>query len=195
MLVTSLAIVTLATCSFGASDVARAFAWQSGGSSTQSAMVTNPAYGSWAKCAIGTVLHTRMSVTTGGKATVLEIESKLVSIDAEREILFLETVLKSDQGEQRQRRPIPAKLEEGRLYNESGVPGLTMKRGGTETITVDGVEYPCALVRITGTVNGNDVEIQVWENAAIPGAVAKMAMKSPVAEMTMDAVKFAPPSR
>lgn len=144
--------------------------------------IENPTYASWAKVKKGTVVTLKQSSEFAGQKNTSTSISTLVELTDDVATIEMVTVIKA--GDMEIKTP-PTKVEVKKM---SELPPDKKKEDyakpeglvdqGTETLTVDGVEYKTKWQSIKLKTGDTDIESKSWTCDDVPGLVVKLDSKS-----------------
>lgn len=144
--------------------------------------IDNPTYASWAKMKKGTVVTLKQSSEFAGQRSESTSISTLVELTADVATIELVNVIKA--GDMEIKTP-PTKVEvkklselpPGKKKEDYAKPEGVVDQG-TETVTVDGVDYKTKWHSIKLKSGDTDIESKSWTSDDVPGLIVKMESKS-----------------
>lgn len=141
-------------------------------------LVDNPAYKSWSKLKVGSIVTLESNTDVGGQKFKTEMTQKLVEITADKAVV--EIIIKFDipgakpPPAQKQTFAAKVKKEEATVGKlPEGMKG-EVKDKGTEKVKVAGKEYDCKVYEFTGEQQGVKSTGKTWTTEEIPGTLLKM---------------------
>lgn len=133
--------------------------------------ISNPAYEAWAKFKPGASTRVIGSTKTMGMETTLEINTKLLEVEADQVTLEVAASItmngnKMDQPAQKQQ--VKARVQ------KADVPAPA----GEEQVTINGTTYNCKVYAMTRTQDGTTISAKSWMSDQVPGGVVKIESRT-----------------
>lgn len=139
-------------------------------------------YASWAKFKPGTSVTMKQQMAMQGMTMEMEMHQELAEVTPEKAVVQMWTV--TNMMGQKRTTPkrsvtLPAMVDKGKEDVPPGYKGK-IEVIGDEKVTVNGKEYDCKVMHITGTQEGMaaaNIDGKMWGSDTVPGRTVKLDFK------------------